>query len=101
MGRLAVWLRPPGNNHWEGFRFNPRQCSRKASKSLGLSMTSRSSRPLPPLVVNDHSLTVDVADLQASQFGPPHPGGVERHEYDAMKGSQGGVDQASDRFLTE
>src|SRR5271157_3592864 len=29
------------------------------------------------------------------------PGGVERHEYDAMKGSQGGVDQASDLFLTE
>ena len=48
MGRWAVWLHPPGNNHCEGFRFNPRQYSRKASKSLGLSMTSRSSRPLPP-----------------------------------------------------
>jgi hypothetical protein len=29
-------------------RRSPRQYSRKASKSLGLSMTSRSSRPLPP-----------------------------------------------------
>ena len=57
--------------------------------------------PLAPLDVNDHSLTVDVADLQASQFGAPHPGGVERHEHDAVKGSPGGVDQASDLFWTE
>lgn len=51
--------------------------------------------------MDDHSLTVDIVDLQSSQFGTPHPGGVERHEHDAMKGSQGGVDQASDLFLTE
>src|ERR1039458_8130674 len=57
--------------------------------------------PLAPLDVDDHSLTVDIADLQASQLGAPHPGSVERHEHDAMKRGPGGVDQASDLFLTE
>src|SRR5260370_18306682 len=100
MGRLAVWLRPPGDNHWEGLCFNPREYLRKASK-LGAEHDVAIFAPLAPLDVNDHSLTVDIADLQASQFGTPHSGGVERHEHDAMKGSQGGVDQASDLFLTE
>src|SRR5579862_3022318 len=30
--------------------------------------------------VNHHALAVNVADLQARQFGTPHAGGIERHE---------------------
>src|SRR5271165_189469 len=51
--------------------------------------------------MNDHPLAVDVADLQARQFSTPHAGGIERHQYDAMKRSQCRVDQASDLLLTE
>src|ERR1019366_3180484 len=46
-------------------------------------------------------LTIDIADLEARQLGTPYPGGIERHQYDAMKGSQCRVDQTSDLVLTE
>ena len=36
------------NSQALGLRGNPRQCSRSASSSFGLSITSRSLRPLPP-----------------------------------------------------
>src|SRR5260370_17815620 len=100
MGRLAVWLRPPGNNHWEGLCFNPRQYLRKASK-LGAEHDVAIFAPLAPLDVNDHSLTVDIADLQASQFGTPNSAGVERHAHDAMKGGQGGDVRPRCLCLTE
>lgn len=48
MGRSPVWPHPSGNNRWVGLRFKPRQYSRKAANSFGLSMKSRSLRPLPP-----------------------------------------------------
>src|SRR5271166_3448651 len=56
---------------------------------------------LAPLDVDDHPLAINIADLQARQFSTPHAGGIERHQYDAMKGSQCRVDQASDLLLTE
>jgi hypothetical protein len=34
--------------------------------------------------VNDHALTVDVADLQVGQLGVSGAGGVESHEQDAL-----------------
>src|SRR5271166_6640204 len=56
---------------------------------------------LAPLNVDDHPLAINIADLQARQFGTPHPGGIERHQHDAMKVSQGRVDQPSHLLLTE
>src|SRR5271166_5381843 len=56
---------------------------------------------LAPLDVDDHPLAINIADLQARQFGTPHTGSIERHQYDPMKMSQGRVDQTSDLLLTE
>src|SRR5271166_5916374 len=56
---------------------------------------------LAPLDVDDHPPTINIADLQARQFSTPHAGGIERHQYDAMKGSQCRVDQTSHLLLTE
>jgi hypothetical protein len=50
MGRLAVCPHPPGNNQVDGLCLSPRQYSRSASSSFGLSRTSRSLRPLPPRI---------------------------------------------------
>ncbi len=47
-GWLAVCQRLPGNSQTLGGRCRPRQYARSSSNSLGLSMTSRSLRPLPP-----------------------------------------------------
>ena len=38
------------------------------------------------LDVDDHALTVDVADFQCVEFGTPHSGGIERHQHSAMQG---------------
>jgi transposase len=40
--------RLPGNSHALDFLGKRRQCSRSSSSSFGLSITSRSTRPLPP-----------------------------------------------------
>src|ERR1019366_2040133 len=44
---------------------------------------------LAALNVNHHPLAVDVTDFQVCQLGVPHSGGVERHQQNAMVGSEG------------
>ena len=39
------------------------------------------------LDVNDHSPSVNIGDLQSSQLCAPHSSGIERHQQNAMKGS--------------
>ena len=56
---------------------------------------------LAALNVNHHTLAVDVADLQAGQFGTAQTGGVEGHEQCAVKGRAGRLDQSRDLFLAE
>src|ERR1700730_6341221 len=48
IGVSPLCQRLPGNSHALGLCRNPRQCSRRTSSSFGLSITSRSLRPLPP-----------------------------------------------------
>jgi len=50
---------------------------------------------------NHHALTVDVADLQTTQFGPPHGGGVQGHEQDAVIEIAGRVDEEGHLLWTE
>jgi len=53
------------------------------------------------LNVNHHPLAVDVADLQVCQLSVPHSGGVERHQQNAMVGSERSVDESRDFFLVQ
>src|SRR5579863_1031813 len=56
---------------------------------------------LAALHVNDHPLTVDVADLQTSQLGTPQSGGVERHQEHAVERSGCRIDEQGHLFRTE
>src|SRR6266851_7735920 len=51
---------------------------------------------LAALNVNDHPLAVDVTDFQVCQLGVPHSGGVERHQQNAMVGSERRIDELRD-----
>src|SRR5215467_3385986 len=51
--------------------------------------------PFAALDVDDHTLAVDVADLQASQFGTPQTSSVERNEQ-CLERSAGCLDQSCD-----
>jgi len=51
--------------------------------------------------VNDHPLTVDVADLKVCDLRPASAGGIERHQQDAVKGHLRRIDQTCDLFLAE
>jgi hypothetical protein len=46
--------------------------------------------------VDDHPLTIDVADLQARQFGASRSGGVEGHQQNAIEGSGRCVNELGD-----
>ena len=46
------------------------------------------SASLAALNVNHHPLAVDVADFQVCQLGVAHSDGVERHQHNAMVGSE-------------
>jgi len=50
------------------------------------------------LDANHHAPTVDVAYLKTAQFGPPHGGGVQRHDKRAVIEITGGVDEAGYLF---
>jgi hypothetical protein len=51
--------------------------------------------------VDDHSLGVDIGNLQTRQFGPPHADGIKRHQDGAMEWSRRGFDQAGDLILAQ
>src|SRR5208282_797851 len=51
--------------------------------------------------MDDHSLAVDIADLQVRHFCATCARGIERHQQDAMKGKLCRVDQACDFFRAE
>ena len=51
--------------------------------------------------MNDHPLTVDIADLQMRHFGATCACAIERHQQDAVKGELRRVDQTGDLFLAE
>ncbi len=51
--------------------------------------------------VDDHASTVDIGDLQASQLGPPHPGGIDRHQYHAMKLGLRRIDEVGNFFWAQ
>jgi hypothetical protein len=51
--------------------------------------------------VNDHTLAVDVADLQVRHLGAPATGGIKGHEQDAMKGCQRCIDKTCHFLLAE
>ena len=48
--------------------------------------------------VNDHALTVDVADFQVGQLRAPGAGGVESHEQDALARSACRMEELRDFF---
>src|SRR5579864_4879364 len=56
---------------------------------------------LAALHVNDHPLTIDVADLQTSQLGTSQSGGVERHQEHAVERSGSRIDELGHRSRTE
>jgi hypothetical protein len=56
---------------------------------------------LAALDVNHHPLAINVADLQTSQLRVPNTGGIESHEYGAVKRSGSGVDELCYLFLAE
>ena len=56
---------------------------------------------LAALNVNHHPLAVDVADFQVRQLGVPRSGGVERHQQNAMVGSERRIDELRDFFLAQ
>ena len=51
--------------------------------------------------MNHHALAVDVTDFQVCQLGVPHSGGVERHQQNAMVGSERRIDELRDFFLAQ
>jgi hypothetical protein len=51
--------------------------------------------------VEDHASAVDIGDLQASQFGAPCPGAIERHQYNAMKLRLRRADEAGNFFRAQ
>ena len=48
------------------------------------------------LDTDHHALAVNVGDLETTQFGAPHGGGVQDHEQGAVKEITGVAEQASD-----
>ena len=56
---------------------------------------------LAALDVDDHSLAVDVADLQASHFGAACSGSIESHQQNAVEGVARRVNQLGDFFLAQ
>src|SRR5216683_1533145 len=56
---------------------------------------------LAALNVNHHALAVDVADFQVCQLGVAHSGSVERHQQNAMVGSERSIDESRDFFLAQ
>src|SRR5271157_403682 len=56
---------------------------------------------LAALDVYDHPLTINVANLQAGQFGAARSGSVEGHQQNAVEGSGRGVDEPSDFLLAQ
>src|SRR5260370_39560720 len=53
------------------------------------------------LYVNDHSMAVDVTDLQMRQLGSAHSGRVERHQDRAIERSRSTIDQPRDLLRAE
>ncbi len=53
------------------------------------------------LNVYDHASAIDIADLEAREFGAAHAGAVEGHQNGAIEGSGSGIDELRDLFLTE
>jgi hypothetical protein len=51
--------------------------------------------------MNHHPLAVDVTDLQMSRLCATCPGGIHRHQQDAVKGGVRRLNQLRDFFLTE
>jgi hypothetical protein len=47
---------------------------------------------LAVLNMEDHPLGIDIGELQACQLGPPHSGGIERHQNGAVKRVRCGFD---------
>ena len=45
------------------------------------------------LDMDNHALTVDIADLQRRRFRPAGSGGIERHQHGALKGCSGGINK--------
>jgi len=56
---------------------------------------------LSTLNVDDHALTVDVADLQVRELGSSHSGGIERHQQNAVERAESRIDEAGDLLLTQ
>jgi len=56
---------------------------------------------LAALDVNHHALAIDVPDFQMGQLGVAHSGGVERHQQNAMVGSERRIDEPRDFFLAQ
>jgi hypothetical protein len=52
----------------------------------------------PAADVDDHAAAVDIGNLQAGQLGTPYPRAIERHQYNAMKPSLGGVNEVGNFF---
>ena len=51
--------------------------------------------------MHDHATAINVADLQAREFGAAHTGTVEGHENGAIEGSRRSIDELCNLFLTE
>ena len=81
---LPTWLptRSPGKSHPLGL--STRHQSRRISRSFGESMTSRSLGTLTLLDTDEHSLTVDIGDLQADRLRDAQSGGVAGGQDRAM-----------------
>src|SRR5271157_5113394 len=56
---------------------------------------------LATLDVDDHPLTIDVANLQVCQFVAARSGSIEGHQQNAVEGSGSGVDEPSNFLLAQ
>src|SRR6516165_10495931 len=99
MGCVALCQQPPGKS--QTFGLSRRQCSRRASSKTGLSMTSRSLRPLPPRIWTIMRWLSMSWTLESCGLGTTRARSVESHQQDAVEGGGSGVNQLGDFLLAE
>jgi hypothetical protein len=72
------------------------QYTRSASRSFGVSGSSRSREFLPSWTWMDHALAVDISEFQMRSFGSPKTGGVQQQQDHPIADIRCGLDQLLD-----
>ena len=84
-----------------GFSFQTAPVLPQSVQQLGAEHDVTVLTALSTLYVNDHSLAVDVGDLQMRQLSPANSGRIERHQDRAVERSRRRIDQPRDFLRAE